>query len=333
MRPTAIAESALRAPLNQIIGRESHVRLLRVLALRDDPIRSADLARLTGLDPAGVRRALDALVQTGIVEIVGTGRARQVQLRSAHPLAGAVRTLYAEERQRADTVIDAVSDIVAALTPAPRAAWLMDPLARTPDDLLEPIGVGILTTSKDAAHTLESLERELATLAGFDVTFDAHVWTTADLATITPRETALLQHVQPILGPPPLTFTEQATARAPRAASSASTLSHDDLDERSLALASAVASKLARDPDLVRQARTALAKRLADASRREKPTLREWELLLRTVPPAKLRHVLVDRGPRATRLRQSLPFVDVLTPAEREAVLAAVPSPHKATRP
>src|ERR1700722_3260014 len=104
MRPTTNAESALRAPLSQILGRETHVRLLRVLAFRDDAIGSADLARQTALDPAGVRRALDTLAQTGIIESVGTGSGRQVRLRSAHPLAGPVRALFLEERGRADAV-------------------------------------------------------------------------------------------------------------------------------------------------------------------------------------------------------------------------------------
>jgi hypothetical protein len=46
--------------------------------------------------------------------------------------------------------------------------------------------------------------------------------------------------------------------------------------------------------------------------------MEEWEMILDTLPPARLRAFLADPGERATRLRQSLPFVAVLTPAERD---------------
>jgi hypothetical protein len=326
MRPTATADRALRAPLSQILGRQTHVRLLRVLALRDDPIRGVDLARLTELDPAGVRRSLDALAQTGIVETVGTGTGRQVRLRAGHPLAGVIRVLYAAERDRADAVVEAVRRMVAALIPAPTAAWLAEPVARTPADLLQPIQLGVLTTSKAAAHVSEILERECPVIdALYDVTIEPHVLTEADLAAIRPADRAALRHVEPVLGPPPLTFVEQPAKRARRAAPNQRIHAHANLDARALALASAIADKLARDPDLVRQARAALARRLERAAPGDASALREWEQLLRTGSAPALRRLLVDPGPRATRLRQSLPFVDVLTPAERDAVLTTPP--------
>jgi hypothetical protein len=326
MRPTTNAESALRAPLSQILGRETHVRLLRVLAFRDDPISSADLARQTALDPAGVRRALDTLAQTGVIELVGTGSSRQVRLRSAHPLMGTLRALYLEERRRADAVVEAIRQAAETLTPTPHSVWVNDPVARTPADLMEPIGVGVLTGSKTAAQTLEHLELALADIElAYDVTLEPRVWTRADLAAIAPDDRAALQRAVPVFGAPPLSFVDPPTLTTWRSPAHQITPSHADLDARSRILAAAIAKKLAHDPDLVRQARAALARQIENAAPGNAHALREWHQLLRTLSPTKLRLFLVDPGPRATRLRQSLPFVDVLTPEERDAILATAP--------
>jgi hypothetical protein len=45
--------------------------------------------------------------------------------------------------------------------------------------------------------------------------------------------------------------------------------------------------------------------------------------MLDTVPPGKLERILTDPGERATRLRQTLPALDLLTPSERKAVLSS----------
>jgi len=69
-------------------------------------------------------------------------------------------------------------------------------------------------------------------------------------------------------------------------------------------------------------ARKHVQKRMREASKQEQLELKEWLRLL-SLPPAMLQRFLVDPGPRATRLRQSLPALGLLTPREREAVLRA----------
>jgi len=65
-----------------------------------------------------------------------------------------------------------------------------------------------------------------------------------------------------------------------------------------------------------------VARRLARATPPERRELREWDRVLETMSLAQLRRFLTDRSERATRLRQTLPFLDALSPAERKAVLA-----------
>jgi uncharacterized damage-inducible protein DinB len=90
------------------------------------------------------------------------------------------------------------------------------------------------------------------------------------------------------------------------------------VDRRMLELASLIADRLARDPSLVERARDYIARRLDRASAAERRALLEWAQLLESTSLAQLRKFLVDPGERATRLRQSLPFVDVLAKDERD---------------
>src|SRR5262249_46541609 len=73
---------------------------------------------------------------------------------------------------------------------------------------------------------------------------------------------------------------------------------------------------------LLVRARSAAPRRRSPHSPGEQRELREWDRILRTMSTARLRRFLVDRGERATRLRQTLPFVGALTAAERERIAA-----------
>ena len=74
MRPIATEQNALRFPLNQLLGTQAHVRLLRILANEVvGPITTSDAAARAGLTEAGARRALVRLAKTGFVRRVGGG--------------------------------------------------------------------------------------------------------------------------------------------------------------------------------------------------------------------------------------------------------------------
>ena len=69
-------------------------------------------------------------------------------------------------------------------------------------------------------------------------------------------------------------------------------------------------------PSLVERAQRNLERRLRDASPGEHKVLEEWAQILRTTSLPRLRRFLVEDSERATRLRQSLPFVEAVTPQE-----------------
>lgn len=95
---------------------------------------------------------------------------------------------------------------------------------------------------------------------------------------------------------------------------------HQAIDQRSLALARAVARRLDDDPTLIAKARATIRKWLADASPRVRPVLIEWENLLEG-PLATVQEVLTAESENAVRLRQSNPFAGVLSPRERMTIL------------
>jgi len=96
---------------------------------------------------------------------------------------------------------------------------------------------------------------------------------------------------------------------------------HSRHDEKARLLGVAVAEKLKRDPGLVPKARRHVTQRLKRASPQERKELMEWKRLLESTQPARLRRFLVASTDRATRLRQTLPLLEILNPREREAVL------------
>jgi hypothetical protein len=84
---------------------------------------------------------------------------------------------------------------------------------------------------------------------------------------------------------------------------------HHKIDLRSLALARAVSEKIDRDPTILNRVREWTAAQDA-------PAYIEWESILRNSWP-EIRNALLDPSEEGKRLRQSSPFVGVLSPQER----------------
>jgi DNA-binding transcriptional ArsR family regulator len=316
MRPTSTPQSAIRTPLNAILGTEARVRILRVLSSADAPVAAGDVARQTALQPSGVRVVLAELVDAGIVEMLGTGKSRLARLAVKHPMATPLMNLFAEERHRAERIIDRIRAAALSVFPTPVAhVWIEGPLATNTDRPGDPIIVGLLARATDVDAATSALRDAMAPIEQEeDVTIEIQSRTHADLKTLTPAVLATLGYAIPLVGVWPLSLVEP-TAASQRARS------HADLDARALAFARAIAKKLARDPSLVASARRAIASRLTRASPTERQTLSEWDQILATSSLPRLRRLLVDAGPRATRLRQSLPFLDALSQRERDAIL------------
>lgn len=323
MRPTVKPQSALRTPLNTLLGTEASVRVLRVLTESSAPISSGDLAKRAQLDASGVRRTLKALLNVGIVERIGTGRQGQAQLRKGHPLARPLKALFDAERHRVEMVFDSIRSAAGRLTQPPQSVWIEGPVATAGDRMGDPVMLGLLASAGELQELTESLRTMVGPLERTqDVTIELRGRTKADLLTLPARERQRLGEAIALLGPPPTAFLPPESPR--RRGEARPTRTHADHDYRLRALASAIADKLRDDPTLADRARAYVRKRLRKASPREQKELREWDQILRTMSTPRLRQFLTDPGPRASRLRQTLPFVGALTPQERKRVLSEV---------
>ncbi len=320
MRPPAESQSALRNPLNHVLGTETNVRILRVLSATDVPLGRTDLARQTALNPSGVRRALKGLIDLGVVEEVGKPPRQLVRLREKHPLSGSLKDLFLAEKARFERLVENVRELISHVQPPPRSAWIQGPVARGTDEPGDPVVVGVLVSARNAASAREQLLSLLPeTVSDPDVQVVFKIWTLADMD----ASTGLREELDGaflLLAPHPLQLLDS------RRSSGDVTIgnSHGHMDRRSLALARAVADRISENPELIPRAVRYLRRRIDLASARERHDLKEWLDLLENKPVSQVRRLLLDSGERATRLRQSLPFLDVLTETEREQILQRV---------
>lgn len=172
--------------------------------------------------------------------------------------------------------------------------------------------MGLLDSPQAVDEHAEALRDRLAALEReADVTIEVRARTQADLKALPDAEREALAGAIPLFGVPVKAFVapDRLRRRAAR--------THGDLDAQGLAYASAIAERLPTEPELIGRALDWVRARLADASPGEVRELREWERILGSTTPARLRRFLLHPGERATRLRQSNPFLAVLTEGER----------------
>jgi hypothetical protein len=102
-----------------------------------------------------------------------------------------------------------------------------------------------------------------------------------------------------------------------------SVMDHRKIEERSLALHREIAVKIQQNPSLLVEVRQRLEQAVGSKRYSEsvKGALREWLDILDQKPVSEILELLTDPGEEATRLRQSSPFADVLSEAERRRVL------------
>jgi DNA-binding transcriptional ArsR family regulator len=303
--------SYLDAPLDELLGQVSHVRILRVLTEFEHPLPPGELARATRLNLSGVLRAIDRLTQLGIIRSLGAGGRRVIELSAAHALAPVLRALFDAERERRHMLLNALKELMTSITPPPRAAWIEGPHASGEDSAHDTFRLGVLTTARERHALAEQLSGGVRDLERrFDLTIDLLVRTRADLETMTSEQQSVVRNATLLYGVLPL--------QAPSPNDGPAATTHADLDARSVAHAERVAKAITRDPRLIADAQRWVQQRLQQSSAAEAHELREWEHIL-TLPPHRIAAFLRGAGERATRLRQTTPFVGLQVAGARGA--------------
>ena len=308
MRPPAIQQDPLRTPLNEILGSEGAVRVLRVLSDSQGPMARATVAQRAALNPSGVRRILDRLAQMGLVEVMGSGRNQAVRLRSRHPLAEPVRSLFHAEHSIFDQIVRAARLALSEEEIGGAAIWIESSSARSPGT----VDVGVLADPADLERIVSAVQVALEALEGeLAMHFVVHGYTDADRSAGGDQRWRL-EDVTLLHGWIPALW--RGERNGPIA-------THRVLDENARLLAEAIAEVLPNDPSLIDRATKWINERLQAASPRGAHELREWQRILSQLSLRQIQSLLTEDSERADRLRQSLPFLDVLSSSERTELL------------
>ncbi|MDB4874475.1 MAG: hypothetical protein JWM41_921 [Gemmatimonadetes bacterium] len=316
--PRPQSQSALRAPLNEILGTEANVRLLRTLTVAGTSLGAGELARRAELGRTGVYPVLAALERAGIIELVGAGSSRQVRLRKTHPLAAPIAALFRAEEARVDSLVSELRAVLADVGPAVTSAWLTEPPRGRQADDPDTLSCYIVADTRSLPKIVDHVEDRLTAI---ERAFQVHIEVIGLSRSEVPVRVAIesLDEALLLAGIPPTALVEDVS----RVRSSRNLRMHRQHDTGARMLAVAIAAKIRRDPSIVRRARTHISARMDKASEQEGRELKEWLRILSTMPTAKLQQFLVSGSERAVRLRQSLPALGLLTSAERRAVVEA----------
>lgn len=315
MRSPKHRHSPLLKPLDEILGTPANVRLLRVLALRRTSLTAGELAKSAALGRTSIYPALRQLERAGVLEFIGAGSQRPVQLRDRHPLSRILRDLFRTESRRFEALTVVLRELFSDLPHRPLSAWVDEPAEDAQG--VDALTLHVVARPEELQNIADYLNEHLVDVERkYDVHIAIHGLTRSELDTLHKTSPGTLGTVL-IAGVPPV-----ALRARPRSAATDSTLvSHDVHDARARKLALAIAAKIKRDPGLIAIAEDHIKRRAHQASPRERRELTEWIRILSTMPPARLQKFLAEDSERAVRLRQSLPALNLLSPAEREAVI------------
>ena len=306
MRPIASDQNFLRNPLNELLGTQARVRLLRVLANEvEGPLTAPDAAEHAGLTIPGAHKALKRLLQSGFVVHVGGGRKHQYELRRSDKLVRAVARLFQSEKKRYDALLGAIKDDIEKLVPYARAAWIQD----FPNAFGDPMILGVLHETKHLAKYIQRLQKILDPVEReFDLTIEVSGYTKAD------RPNLRADKVTPLYGvlPFPDRYSRDMYATP---------LTHAEKNQQMLELARRLAEAIELDTSLVRRAKEHIQSMLKSDHGSATNEIEEWRDILGSYSIRRLSRFLTSTSQRANRLRQSNPLFAILNSDERSRLL------------
>ena len=174
--------SALRQPLDQILGRETHVRVLRALVQHGDLMSRSQIETATRMPARSVNHALGRLAETGVLKAAGTSNVRLYTLAPAHPLTQAVHELFESEAARYRDLVRTIADIAERQTPHVKAIWLYGSVARKEDRFDSDLDVVVVIEASKTAAIRENVLDELERVGDrFAVSISPIVLTRADV--------------------------------------------------------------------------------------------------------------------------------------------------------
>jgi hypothetical protein len=296
----------VRNPLNDILGTEANVRLLRVFGTEAaGPLTVSDAAARSGLTIRGTRKAIDRLLKSGFVVRVGGGSKHQYELRHNDKLVTAVVKLFQSEKGRYESLLIAIKNEFGDLTPYAHAAWIQDMPAESGD----PMCIGVLHETRQLAIYIEQFQKQLYQIESeFDLTIELNGYTKADLPDVETDKITLIYGFLP--------FPD-----IPERKLSTKSLTHEEKDKQMLALSHKLAEAIEKDTSLLQRAKAHVRQMLKSDHGSAIKDIEEWRDILESYSTRRLSLFLKSTSERANRLRQSNPFLAILNSDERKRLL------------
>src|SRR5215472_8125443 len=278
MRHPKEHQSRLVHPLNEVFGTEANVRLLRALALQNTSVTAGELAKRAKLGRSSIYPALRELERTGVIEFIGAGARKLVQLRGGYPLSRILKELFRAEAHRFNALTTALRELLSAMPRSPISAWIDHP-GENPETT-ETLTLYVVARPEELDTLTDYINERLADLERkHDVHIAVHPLMPSELQMLQRSSMKTLSSAVLLGGVPPVALAERS-----RSTTKASTIaSHDEHDARSRRLGVAVAAKIRRDPGLISFAKERVNRRAREASRRERRELMEWLRILSTM--------------------------------------------------
>jgi len=99
MRSIKEKQSFLKNPLNDVLGSEVKVRILRFLIEKDDCFLASEIARGIEVSSTRTRKVIKELEQTGFIEPIGGGSRKLWHVRKSEPLIKTLKKVFKEEQK------------------------------------------------------------------------------------------------------------------------------------------------------------------------------------------------------------------------------------------
>jgi DNA-binding Lrp family transcriptional regulator len=293
MRPIAFEQNLLIHPLNELLGTEAQVRLLRILANDvEGSLTASDAAERAGITPQGAFKALKRLVRSGFIIQIGGGRKRQYALRLDDKLVKALLDLFQTEANRYNLLIESIKKKIEFPESTPRSVWI----ERFPDEFEDSLVLGVIHQTRHLSSYVSELQNELRIVEQeFDITIEVMGYTRADVPLLTSVDTKHLYGIPH--------FRDNNTIEL-----LSGIKKHEDVDDYLLKICQILSVLVEQDTSLVRRAKNHVQKLLEAEHGMAAKSIEEWQKILETYSGRRLINFLVSQSQRATRLRQSCPF-------------------------
>lgn len=309
MRPTSTPDSYLRNPLDQILGYPGNIQLLRTLLDSGRGMSTSEISERTGLSVPGIHKIISRLLETGVVQREGSGRTSKVFIRKDHPLTPILNELFQTERNNSTNLFKKLKKCVDELEVKPKSVWIYGKVAKGTDDYGDPLQIAIYGHAKNIDELTEKYKERFIkdhVENDFDVTIEVRGVTSAEVDLIKEPDKIMIWGFDPSQ-----LYSEQSESKK-------SSISHQELDARSLNDVGLWVDFLKKHPEVIERTKTNLKEKIQSEQSGVRKELQEWYRLLESMSFQRLRKFMESDSERSTKLRQSLPFWPVLTEAERK---------------